>query len=104
MAIETTIYSPRTLGKLITRMPPVHTFFRDTLFKKIGMGGGGGRDQHGVDVARREYRFSRFELFYTQFLGYFLRRWPVHIEDPGQGGTRVRSDVFRMHLANTAHT
>lgn len=27
MAIETTIYSPRTLGKLITRMPPVHTFF-----------------------------------------------------------------------------
>lgn len=33
MAIETTIYSPRTLGKLITRMPPVHTFFRDTLFK-----------------------------------------------------------------------
>ena len=33
MAIETTIYSPRTLGKLITRMPHVHTFFRDTLFK-----------------------------------------------------------------------
>ena len=33
MAIETTIYTPRTLGKLITRMPPVHTFFRDTLFK-----------------------------------------------------------------------
>ena len=33
MAIETTIYTPRTLGKLIPRMPPVHTFFRDTLFK-----------------------------------------------------------------------
>ena len=33
MAIETTIYTPRALGKLITRMPPVHTFFRDTLFK-----------------------------------------------------------------------
>lgn len=35
MAIETTIYTPRTLGKLITRMPPVHTFFRDTLFKNL---------------------------------------------------------------------
>lgn len=33
MAIETTIYTPRTLGKLVRRMPPVHTFFRDTLFK-----------------------------------------------------------------------
>ena len=33
MAIETTIYTPRTLGKLVRRMPPVHTFFRDTFFK-----------------------------------------------------------------------
>ena len=33
MAIETTIYTPRTLGKLVQRMPPVHTFFRDTFFK-----------------------------------------------------------------------
>ena len=33
MSIQTDIYTPRTLGKLITRMPPVHTFFRDTFFK-----------------------------------------------------------------------
>ena len=33
MGIETTIYTPRTLGKLVRRMPPVHTFFRDTFFK-----------------------------------------------------------------------
>ena len=33
MAIETTIYTPRTLGKLVRRMPQVHTFFRDTFFK-----------------------------------------------------------------------
>lgn len=33
MAIETTIYTPRTLGKLVQRMPHVHTFFRDTFFK-----------------------------------------------------------------------
>ena len=33
MAIENTIYTPRTLGKLVRRMPPVHTFFRDTFFK-----------------------------------------------------------------------
>lgn len=33
MAIETTIYTPRTLGKLVQRMPPVHTFFRDTFFE-----------------------------------------------------------------------
>lgn len=33
MAIETTIYTPRTLGKLVQCMPPVHTFFRDTFFK-----------------------------------------------------------------------
>lgn len=28
MAIETTIYTPRTLGKLITRMPPCILFPR----------------------------------------------------------------------------
>lgn len=33
MSIETTIYTPRTMGKVIQRMPPVHTFFRDTFFK-----------------------------------------------------------------------
>ena len=33
MSIQTDIYTPRTLGKLITRMPPVHTFFRDTFFQ-----------------------------------------------------------------------
>ncbi len=34
MGIETTIYTPRTLGKLVRRMPPVHTFFRDTFFQE----------------------------------------------------------------------
>ncbi|MEA5057767.1 MAG: major capsid protein [Anaerotignum propionicum] len=29
------IYEPRTMGKLITRIPPVNTFFRDTFFKNI---------------------------------------------------------------------
>jgi len=33
MSIETDIYTPRTLGKLVRRMPPVRTFFRDTFFK-----------------------------------------------------------------------
>ena len=33
MAIETSIYTPRTMGKIVERMPPVHTFFRDTFFK-----------------------------------------------------------------------
>lgn len=33
MAIETTIYTPRTMGKIVRRIPPVHTFFRDTFFK-----------------------------------------------------------------------
>lgn len=35
MAINTNLYEPRTMGKLITRMPPVHTFFRDTFFKNV---------------------------------------------------------------------
>lgn len=33
MAIQTDIYTPRTMGKIVRRMPPVHTFFRDTFFK-----------------------------------------------------------------------
>ena len=33
MAIENSIYTPRTLKKIVERMPPVHTFFRDTFFK-----------------------------------------------------------------------
>ena len=33
MAIETSIYTPRTMGQIVRRMPPVHTFFRDTFFK-----------------------------------------------------------------------
>lgn len=34
MAIETDIYTPRTLGKLVRRLPPVRTFFLDTFFRK----------------------------------------------------------------------
>ena len=33
MAIENSIYTPRTLKKIVERMPPVHTFFRDTFFR-----------------------------------------------------------------------
>lgn len=29
------IYDPRTMQKLITRMPPVHTFLKSTFFKKV---------------------------------------------------------------------
>lgn len=35
MPITTDIYAPRTLGKLMTRIPPVNTFFRDTFFKNV---------------------------------------------------------------------
>lgn len=35
MAIQTDIYTPRTMGKIVRRMPPVHTFFRDTFFKNV---------------------------------------------------------------------
>jgi len=27
------IYDPRTMGRVVTKMPPVHTFFRNTFFK-----------------------------------------------------------------------
>lgn len=33
MSITSDLYIPRTMGKIITRMPPVYTFFRDTFFK-----------------------------------------------------------------------
>ena len=33
MAIETDIYTPRTLGKLVRRLPPVRTCFLDTFFR-----------------------------------------------------------------------
>lgn len=33
MAIETDIYTPRTLGKLVRRLPPVRTFLLDTFFR-----------------------------------------------------------------------
>ncbi|MBE6012090.1 MAG: major capsid protein [Lachnospiraceae bacterium] len=33
MSIEINLYEPRTMGKLISRIPPARTFFRDTLFK-----------------------------------------------------------------------
>jgi len=32
MSIQTDIYTPRTMGEIIHRMPPVRTFFRDTFF------------------------------------------------------------------------
>lgn len=34
MSIETSIYTPRTMGEVIRRIPPVRTFFLDTFFKK----------------------------------------------------------------------
>lgn len=35
MANEISIYDPRTMGKIVQRMPAVHTFFKSTFFKKI---------------------------------------------------------------------
>ena len=29
------IYDPRTMGKLVERMPKVHTFIRDTFFRNV---------------------------------------------------------------------
>lgn len=33
MANEVSIYEPRTMGRVIKKLPPVRTFFRDTFFK-----------------------------------------------------------------------
>lgn len=33
MANNVSIYEPRTMGRLISKMPPAHTFLRDTFFK-----------------------------------------------------------------------
>ena len=33
MAIS--IYDPRTMGKLVERMPKVHTFIKDTFFRNV---------------------------------------------------------------------
>jgi hypothetical protein len=35
MANEISIYDPRTMGKVISRLAPVKTFFRDTFFKNV---------------------------------------------------------------------
>ena len=35
MAIQESIYTPRTLGQVVRRMPPVKTFFRSTFFKNV---------------------------------------------------------------------
>lgn len=35
MPNEISIFDPRTMGRLITRMPPVHTFFRSTFFRNV---------------------------------------------------------------------
>jgi len=35
MANEYNPFEPRTMGRLIERMPPVHTFFKSTLFKNV---------------------------------------------------------------------
>lgn len=34
MANEVSIYEPRTMGRVVTKLPPVRTFFRSTFFKK----------------------------------------------------------------------
>ena len=33
MPYEVSIFDPRTMGRLVSRMPPVRTFFRDTFFR-----------------------------------------------------------------------
>lgn len=35
MANEISIYEPRTMAKIVSRMPMVHTFFRTTFFKNV---------------------------------------------------------------------
>lgn len=35
MAYEVSIFEPRTMGRLISRMPTVRTFFRDTFFRNV---------------------------------------------------------------------
>lgn len=37
MPNEVSIYEPRTMAKVIHRMPPVRTFFRSTFFKKVNI-------------------------------------------------------------------
>ena len=34
MANEVSIYAPRTMNRIVTSMPPVHMFFRNTFFKR----------------------------------------------------------------------
>ena len=34
MAIQESIYTPRTLGQVVRRMPPVKTFFRSACSKR----------------------------------------------------------------------
>lgn len=29
------IYDPRTMGRVVTKLPPVHTFFLETLFSNM---------------------------------------------------------------------
>ena len=33
MATEVSIYEPRTMGRIVQKLPPVRTFFRSTFFK-----------------------------------------------------------------------
>ena len=33
MANEVSIYEPRTMGRVVQKLPPVRTFFRSTFFK-----------------------------------------------------------------------
>lgn len=33
MANEVSIYDPRTMGRVVTKLPPAHTFFRSTFFR-----------------------------------------------------------------------
>ncbi len=35
MANEISIYDPRTMDKIVRRMPPIHTFFLSTFFKRV---------------------------------------------------------------------
>ena len=34
MPNEVSIYEPRTMGRIVEKLPPVRTFFRDTFFRR----------------------------------------------------------------------
>ena len=51
MPYEVSIFDPRTMGRLVSRMPPVRTFFRDTFFRHTETFATDACCYHGVDFS-----------------------------------------------------